>query len=113
MGDMTSKSNICHFTGLKIDPGRGILFARNDGQLFHFLNSKARQLYNNKKRPSKIGWTMAYRKLHKKGRACERLKRKKTANFKSTLRSYVSASIQAIKYKRSEKTQIVSLDENL
>merc|ERR1712224_1089941 len=74
---MTSKSNICHFTGLKIDPGRGILFARNDGQLFHFLNSKARQLYNNKKRPSKIGWTMAYRKLHKKGRACERLKRKK------------------------------------
>merc|ERR1739848_379003 len=107
---MTTKSVICHFSGLKIDPGRGILFV-NDGELLYFLNSKTRQLYNRKKRPSKISWTIPYRKLHKKGRMCEKSKRKKATNLKSTLRSYVSASIQAIKHKRDEKSHKISAND--
>merc|ERR1711977_584489 len=106
---MSAKPSICSFTGFKIDPGRGILFVRNDGQLYYFLNSRARRLFHNKKRPSKISWTVAYRKLHKKGRMCERSKRKKSTNVKSMLRSYASASIQVIKYKRYNKSRHISI----
>merc|ERR1711937_369752 len=110
---MSAKSHICHFTGLKIDIGRGILFARNDGQVFYFLNSKAKQLYHHRKRPSKIGWTIAYRKLHKKGRGCEKLKRKKHTNVKLTLRAYSTVSTQTIQRKWLASPHTVLFNEQL
>merc|ERR1712224_279227 len=110
---MSEKNNSCYFSGLKINPGRGILFVRNDGQCFNFSNSKNRRLYNCRKRPAKIAWTAAYRKLHKKDRICEILKRKKSSNVKSTLRSYASASMELIMQKCHEKQFKISTSDNL
>jgi len=97
-----------------IDAGRGIVFVRNDGQILQFLNSKARKLHNNNKKPSKIGWTTAYRKLHKRDRVNEKMKRKKRSNVKSTLRSYVAISPEeVIRHKVCKKSHKISLGEKL
>lgn len=63
---MVLKTQTCRFSGLRIYPGRGILFIRTDGQQYMFLNSKSKGLFNARKRPAKIAWTVAYRKAHKK-----------------------------------------------
>merc|ERR1712070_927629 len=110
---MSTKSNICSFTGLKISVGRGILFVRNDGEVLNFLSSKARQLYHQKKRASKISWTIAYRKLHKKGGICERLKKKKHARVKSTLRSYITDSYQKTDVTSHQQVHSVLFNENI
>lgn len=63
---MVLKTTVCRFSGLRIYPGKGILFVRVDGQQFLFLNKKCKSLYNNRLRPAKLAWTVAYRKQHKK-----------------------------------------------
>merc|ERR1711977_384973 len=112
---MISRSRICRFTGLKIEPGRGILFVKDDGELFYFLNSKAKKLQRDqKKKPSKIGWTTAYRKLHKKNRMGEVNKRKKHASIKTMLRPYDLTSAQnGIRGKPCEKSHEISYSQRL
>jgi large subunit ribosomal protein L24e len=63
---MVLKTTICRFSGLRIYPGKGILFIRVDGQQYLFLNKKCKSLFNNRLRPAKLAWTTAYRKQHKK-----------------------------------------------
>ncbi len=69
---MVLKTTTCRFSGLRIYPGRGIVYVRTDGQQFLFINQKAKGLFNQRKRPAKIAWTTTYRKQHKKVR-CARL----------------------------------------
>jgi large subunit ribosomal protein L24e len=66
---MVLKTTTCRFSGLRIYPGRGILFVRTDGQQYLFINQKAKGLFNQRKRSAKIAWTTTYRKQHKKVRA--------------------------------------------
>ena len=63
---MVLKTTICRFSGLRIYPGKGILFIRVDGQQYLFLNKKCKSLFNNRLRPAKLAWTASYRKQHKK-----------------------------------------------
>lgn len=35
-------------------------------QQWLFLNRKVKELYNQRKRPAKLAWTTAYRKMHRK-----------------------------------------------
>merc|ERR1719235_1176792 len=80
---MILKNKICQFSGKKITPGRGIVFIRNDGQLLFFSNCKSKKLYHSQRRPSKIGWTMAYRKIHKKDQVYEITRKHKNSKIKS------------------------------
>lgn len=41
---------------------------RSPAQVFLFLNSKCKRLYNNKLKAAKLAWTALYRKAHKKAR---------------------------------------------
>ena len=66
---MVLKTTICRFSGLRIYPGKGILFIRVDSQQYLFLNKKCKSLFNNRLRPAKLAWTAAYRKQHKKDQA--------------------------------------------
>lgn len=63
---MVLKTATCRFSGLRIYPGRGILYVRVDGQQYLFLNQKCKSLFAQRKRPAKIAWTVTYRKQHKK-----------------------------------------------
>ena len=63
---MVLKTTVCRFSGLRIYPGKGILFIRVDGQQYLFLNQKCKSLYHQRKRPAKLCWTAMYRKQHKK-----------------------------------------------
>lgn len=63
---MVLKTSVCRFSGLRIYPGRGILFVRTDSQQYLFINKKCKSLFNNKKRPAKLLWTTTWRKAHKK-----------------------------------------------
>lgn len=66
---MVLKTTVCRFSGLRIYPGKGILFVRVDGQQYLFLNKKCKSLYQNRLRPAKLAWTVSYRKQHKKDQA--------------------------------------------
>merc|ERR1719420_524859 len=63
---MVVKTDICRFSGLKIYPGRTTKYFRSDATCFIFLGGKNRSLYNQRKKPSKIAWTFAFRKAHRK-----------------------------------------------
>lgn len=63
---MVLKTTVCRFSGLRIYPGKGILFVRVDSQQYLFLNKKCKSLYHDRKRPANLAWTVAYRKAHKK-----------------------------------------------
>ena len=58
---MVLKTTLCRFSGLRIWPGRGILFIRVDNQQYLFLNKKCKSLYHNRLRPAKLAWTTTYR----------------------------------------------------
>jgi len=53
------------------------------GKSFHFLNSKSESLFQQRKNPRKIAWTVLYRRKHRKGITAEDKKRKtrKTTKF--------------------------------
>ena len=73
---MVLKTQTCRFSGLRIYPGRGLLFIRVDGQQYLFINQKAKELYNQRKKPAKIAWTVAYRKAHKKDQVRKQSRKK-------------------------------------
>jgi len=79
---MVIKTQVCHLSGRKVYPGRGILFIRSDGQHVMFSNSKSRRLYTNGKRPIKIAWTAECRKSRKKDQInISTLKKKKNKTY--------------------------------
>ena len=66
---MVLKTATCRFSGLRIYPGKGIIYVRVDGNQFLFMNQKCKSLFQQRKRPAKIAWTVTYRKQHKKVRS--------------------------------------------
>jgi large subunit ribosomal protein L24e len=60
---MVLKTTLCRFSGLRIWPGRGMLFIRTDNQQYLFLNKKCKSMYNNRLRPAKLAWTTTYRSV--------------------------------------------------
>jgi large subunit ribosomal protein L24e len=59
---MVLKTTLCRFSGLRIYPGRGILFIRVDNQQYLFLNKKCKSHFHNRLRPAKLAWTTTYRR---------------------------------------------------
>eukprot|EP00798_Chlamydomonas_sp_ICE-L_P031515 gene31515-6695_t len=97
---MVLKTTLCRFSGLRIYPGRGVVFVRIDGQQFLFLSKKCRSLFNNRLRPAKLAWTAAYRKVS------EGTRRKRRNNGKNATRSIVGASMELLQRKRAEKPEV-------
>merc|ERR1711934_1248262 len=102
-GAMVIKTETCRFSGLRIYPGRAVKFVRTDTQIFTFLKSKCRTLFNQRKRPAKLAWTALYRKQHKKDATT---KRKKRGNEATLSRAIAGASLEVIQKKRSEKPEV-------
>merc|ERR1712023_263112 len=76
---MVLKTTNCRFSGLRLYPGKGILFVRVDGQQYLILNKKCKRAYHNKLR---------------------------RAVTKSAARSIGSVSLEVIQKKRAEKPEV-------
>mmetsp|Transcript_51439 Transcript_51439/g.111987 ORF Transcript_51439/g.111987 Transcript_51439/m.111987 type:complete len:148 (-) Transcript_51439:54-497(-) len=103
---MVLKTTLCRFSGLRIYPGKGVLFIRTDSSQYLFLNKKCRSLFFNKKRPAKLAWTFAYRKAHKKDQVNESSRKKRRNTGKSAIRSIAGVSMEVINKKRTEKPEV-------
>ena len=64
--NMVIKTQLCAFSENRIYPGHGSMCCRRDGQTFWLGSKKAKSMYNQKKKPQKLAWTQAWRRLHKK-----------------------------------------------
>ncbi len=57
------KEKDCSFCGYRIPIGRGVMFIKRDGTIYHFCTNKCRKsLLNYKKNPRKTRWTRHYGK---------------------------------------------------
>merc|ERR1712207_123228 len=87
---MVIKTETCRFSGLRIYPGRAVKFGRTDTQIFTFLKSKCRTLFNQRKKDA----------------TSEVTKRKKRGGKATLSRAIAGASLEVIQKKRSEKPEV-------
>ncbi|KAI8922932.1 ribosomal protein L24e-domain-containing protein [Entophlyctis helioformis] len=95
------RTEICNFSGFKIYPGKGRLFVRSDSKVFRFVNGKSESYFLQRLKPSKLDWTVVFRRLHKKGISEEAAKKRSRRTVK-VQRAVVGASLDAIKAKRDQ-----------
>ena len=81
---------------------------RRDGQPLWLSGSKCRGLYANRKRPAKLSWTQAWRRLHKKDQAREGAGKKKARKRTKFQRSVVGASIEEIRKRKTQTKEVRS-----
>jgi large subunit ribosomal protein L24e len=82
-----------------------MLFIRVDGQQFLFLKQKCKALFNQRKRPAKIAWTVLYRKQHRKDQEQQVARKKRRNVTRAAVRSVGGASLEVIAKKRAEKPE--------
>ena len=103
---MVVKTEVCTFSGLKIYPGHGILYARSDSKSFKFIRRKVKSCFHQRFNPRKLAWTMLYRRMHKKGTLEDNTKKKARKVTKAATKAVVGASLELIKSKRNQKPEV-------
>ncbi|KAJ3290309.1 60S ribosomal protein L24 [Borealophlyctis nickersoniae] len=96
---------ICSFSGFKIYPGHGKIYVRSDSRSYRFINGKCESYFLQRLKPSKLRWTVVFRRLHKKG-ITEEVAKKRTRRSVKAQRAVVGASLDAIKAKRLQKPEV-------
>nr|AFM86074.1 60S ribosomal protein L24 [Callorhinchus milii] len=99
------KVELCSFSGYKIYPGHGKRYARIDGKVFQFLNSKCESAFLSKRNPRQINWTVLYRRKHKKGQS-EEIQKKRSRRAVKFQRAITGASLAEILAKRNQKPEV-------
>ena len=91
-----STAELCALSEYRIYPGNGRLYIRRDGKPIFMGSSKAYSLTIQRKKPAKLVWTQAWRRLHKKGMS-ETTTKKRTRRLNKVQRSVVGISLDDIK----------------
>eukprot|EP00804_Cyclotella_cryptica_P001091 CCRYP_008375-RB/>CCRYP_008375-RB protein AED:0.23 eAED:0.23 QI:432/1/1/1/0/0/4/530/146 len=104
---MVIATELCALSEYRIWPGTGKLFIRRDGKPIFLGSSKAQSLTLQRKKPAKLVWTQAWRRLHKKGLSETNLKKRRTRTNKIQ-RAVVGLSLDDIKKKASQKSEFRS-----
>ncbi|KAI9097361.1 ribosomal protein L24e-domain-containing protein [Phlyctochytrium arcticum] len=99
------KIELCNFSGFKIYPGHGKIFVKGDSRVYRFINGKSESYFLQRLKPSKLDWTVVFRRLHKKG-ITEEVSKKRTRRTVKAQRAIVGASLDAIKAKRAQKPEV-------
>ena len=100
-------AELCAMSEYRIWPGTGKLMIRRDGKPIFLGSSKAQSLTLQRKKPAKLVWTQAWRRLHKKGLTEANLKKRRTRSTK-TPRAIVGLSLEDIKKKAAQKPEFRS-----
>jgi len=98
-------AELCALSEYRIYPGNGKLFIRRDGKPVFLGSSKAYSLTLQRKKPAKLVWTQAWRRLHKKGLA-ETTAKKRTRRVNKVARAVVGVSLDEIRKKASVKPEV-------
>ncbi|CAM9141563.1 unnamed protein product [Phaeothamnion confervicola] len=104
---MVIKTDTCAFSEYRIYPGHGMRFVRRDGQALILSSSKVKSLLMQRKKPAKLMWTQAWRRLNKKIKT-EEVTRRRTRKTTKMQRAVVGASLEEIKKKRAQKPEFRS-----
>ena len=99
---MVIKTELCVFSEQRIYPGHGSMAIRRDGQPMWLSTRKAKAMYEQKKKPQKLAWTQAWRRLHKKN-IDNRQKKKRTRRVVKFQRAISGTKMEDIKKKMNEK----------
>ena len=59
----------CSFCGKEIPQGRGKVFAKNDGKVFRFCNSKCNKNFNMGRQGKSVKWTDTYHQIKSEEKA--------------------------------------------
>jgi large subunit ribosomal protein L24e len=100
-----SSAELCALSEYRIYPGNGKLFIRRDGKPVFLGSSKAYSLTLQRKKPAKLVWTQAWRRLHKKGLS-ETTTKKRTRRVNKVSRAVVGLSLDEITKKASLKPEV-------
>merc|ERR1712106_96685 len=84
---------------------------RRDGKPVFMGSSKAMSLTLQRKKPAKLVWTQAWRRLHKKG-LTETSTKKRSRRTTKVNRAIVGASLEDIKKKASQKAEFRTAQRN-
>ena len=98
-------AELCALSEYRIYPGNGKLMIRRDGRPIWLGTSKSFSLTIQRKKAAKLVWTQAWRRLHKKG-ISETASKKRTRRVGKVQRAVVGASLEDIKKKAAQKTEI-------
>ena len=77
---------------------------RRDGKPVFFCSAKNKRLALQKKKPAKLTWTQAWRRLHKKG-LVETSSKKRTRRTTKVQRAVVGISLEEIRKKAAQKPE--------
>ncbi|KAK8818407.1 hypothetical protein WA556_002572 [Blastocystis sp. ATCC 50177/Nand II] len=102
---MVVKTVTCSFSEYKIYPGHGGMYIRKDAQPVRYISRKVCSLTEQKKRPARIRWTVAWRRNNKKTEAAEKSKKRSKKSFK-VQRAIAGMSINDIQKRREQKDEI-------
>ena len=98
-------AELCALSEYRIYPGNGSLFIRRDGKPIFLGSSKAYSLTLQRKKPAKLVWTQAWRRLHKKG-LNETTTKKRSRRVNKVSRAVVGLSLEDMKKRASVKPEV-------
>ena len=101
---MVIATELCALSEYRIYPGNGKLFVRRDGKPIFLGSSKAYSLTIQRKKPAKLVWTQAWRRLHKKG-ITETATKKRARRSNKVARAVVGLSLEDIRKKAGQKPE--------
>merc|ERR1739848_322180 len=101
MGTMVVKTDVCHYSELKIYPGHGTKMITREGKIHIYLHKKARHQAIKKIKVQQIKWTTAWRRHNKKIKVTDATK-KKRRRAKKVVREIVGMTADEINRKKNE-----------
>uniref|UniRef100_K3WUR0 Large ribosomal subunit protein eL24-related N-terminal domain-containing protein n=1 Tax=Globisporangium ultimum (strain ATCC 200006 / CBS 805.95 / DAOM BR144) TaxID=431595 RepID=K3WUR0_GLOUD len=102
---MVIKTETCSFSEGRIYPGHGSRYIRRDGSSYVFINSKSKSLFLQRKKPTKIVWTLGWRRMNKKLKV-EEVSRRRVRKTTKIQRAIVGVSADDIRKKRNQKPEV-------
>ncbi|KAJ8637363.1 hypothetical protein MRB53_011630 [Persea americana] len=106
---MVLKTQLCRFSGAKLYPGKGIKFVRTRLSGISLCQLKMQAVLPQSSKPSKLTWTIMYRKQHKKDIHAEAAKKRRCTAKKPYFRSIVGATLEVIQKKRFRRRELKRL----
>ncbi|CEG49088.1 60s ribosomal protein [Plasmopara halstedii] len=102
---MVIKTETCSFSESRIYPGHGSRYIRRDGSAYVFINAKSKSLFLQRKKATKIVWTLGWRRMNKKLKV-EEVSRRRARKTTKIQRAIVGVSADDIRKKRNQKPEI-------
>merc|ERR1719324_1003994 len=98
---MVVKTDVCHYSELKIYPGHGTKIITREGKIHIYLHKKARHQAQRKIKAQNIKWTTAWRRANKKIKTTD-IGKKKRRKAKRVVREITGMTADEINRRKNE-----------